>query len=77
MTTPIDEVKKQPLQTKDKSDVPKLSQTELETPVCSRCHGLMAPPRGSEPEFDVNVKLADLQADPNNALFSVKFFDQR
>lgn len=28
-----------------------------------------------EPEFDVNVKLADLQADPNNPLYSVKSFD--
>ena len=29
-----------------------------------------------EPEFDVNVKLADLQDDPNNPLYSVKSFDQ-
>lgn len=29
-----------------------------------------------EPEFDVNVKLADLQADPNNPLYSVKSFDE-
>lgn len=29
-----------------------------------------------EPEFDVNVKLADLQEDPNNPLFSAKSFDQ-
>lgn len=28
-----------------------------------------------EPEFDVNVKLADLQADPNNPLYSVKSFE--
>ena len=28
-----------------------------------------------EPEFDVNVKLADLQADPNNPLFSAKSFE--
>lgn len=27
-----------------------------------------------EPEFDVNVKLNDLQADPNNPLYSVKNF---
>ena len=30
----------------------------------------------SEPEFDVNVKLADLQDDPNNPLYSAKTFDQ-
>ena len=29
-----------------------------------------------EPEFDVNVKLADLQEDPNNPLYSVKTFDE-
>ncbi len=27
-----------------------------------------------EPEFDVNVKLADLQEDPNNPLYSAKSF---
>lgn len=27
-----------------------------------------------EPEFDVNVKLNDLQADPNNPLYSAKSF---
>ena len=30
----------------------------------------------SEPEFDVNVKLADLQEDPNNPLFSAKSFEE-
>ncbi|CAK4032080.1 ATP-dependent RNA helicase dbp5 [Lecanosticta acicola] len=29
----------------------------------------------NEPEFDVNVKLADLQEDPNNPLYSVKHFE--
>lgn len=29
-----------------------------------------------EPEFDVNVKLADLQEDPNNPLYSAKHFDE-
>lgn len=28
-----------------------------------------------EPEYDVEVKLADLQADPNNPLFSAKTFE--
>jgi hypothetical protein len=28
-----------------------------------------------EPEYDVEVKLSDLQADPNNPLFSVKSFE--
>ena len=30
----------------------------------------------NEPEFDVNVKLADLQEDPNNPLYSVKKFEE-
>lgn len=29
-----------------------------------------------EPAFDVNVKLADLQDDPNNPLYSVKTFEE-
>ncbi|KIV83097.1 hypothetical protein PV11_05152 [Exophiala sideris] len=29
-----------------------------------------------EPEYDVNVKLADMQADPNNPLFSATSFEQ-
>lgn len=28
-----------------------------------------------EPEWDVEVKLSDLQADPNNPLYSVKTFE--
>lgn len=27
-----------------------------------------------EPEWDVNVKLSDMQADPNNPLYSIKSF---
>jgi ATP-dependent RNA helicase DDX19/DBP5 len=30
----------------------------------------------AEPEFKVEVKLADLQADPNNPLYSVKSFEE-
>jgi ATP-dependent RNA helicase DDX19/DBP5 len=29
-----------------------------------------------EPEYDVDVKLADIQADPHSPLFSVKSFDE-
>lgn len=29
-----------------------------------------------EPEYDVEIKLADMQADPNNPLFSVKSFQE-
>jgi len=30
----------------------------------------------NEPEYDVEVKLSNLQADPNNPLFSVKTFEE-
>ena len=29
-----------------------------------------------EPDYDVDVKLSDVQADPNNPLFSIKTFDE-
>ncbi|KAF2746234.1 DEAD-domain-containing protein [Sporormia fimetaria CBS 119925] len=41
--------------------------------------GAAEPSNGSglqEPEYDVEVKLADLQADPNNPLFSAKSFEE-
>lgn len=40
--------------------------------------GAGAPQFGSElqePDYSVEVKLSDLQADPNNPLYSVKSFD--
>lgn len=41
--------------------------------------GASAPAQGSavleEPDYTVAVKLSDLQADPNNPLFSVKSFE--
>lgn len=45
------------------------SQTDGATSWMNGSHGL------DEPEFDVNVKLADLQEDPNNPLFSAKAFE--
>ena len=29
-----------------------------------------------EPDYDVDVKLSDVQADPNNPLYSIKTFDE-
>ena len=29
-----------------------------------------------EPNYDVDVKLSDVQADPNNPLYSIKSFDE-
>jgi ATP-dependent RNA helicase DDX19/DBP5 len=40
--------------------------------------GATEPQNGSklqEPEWDVEVKLADLQGDPNNPLYSIKKFE--
>ena len=45
----------------------------------SEVDGSGAPGNGSslqEPEFNVEVKLADLQADPDNPLFSAQSFEQ-
>lgn len=66
----------------EKSDLPKaqvdgaapestlgMNQTDGATTWVNGSEGL------EEPEFDVNVKLADLQDDPNNPLYSVKSFD--
>ena len=33
-------------------------------------------PQIYEPTYDVNVKLSDVQADPNNPLYSIKNFDE-
>lgn len=45
------------------------TQTDGATPATGGGGGLQ------EPEYDVEVKLADLQADPNNPLFSAKTFE--
>lgn len=45
----------------------------------SQLDGAGPPQKGSalrEPEWKVEVKLADLQADPNNPLFSAKSFEE-
>lgn len=50
------------------------STTETE----SQVDGAGEPQHGSElrePEYDVEVKLVDLQGDPNNPLYSIKAFE--
>jgi ATP-dependent RNA helicase DDX19/DBP5 len=47
---------------------PVVQPDALEVPTADMTSGL------SEPEYDVEVTLADMQADPNNPLFSVKDF---
>ena len=46
----------------------------------SQTDGAGAPNGGAkgvvEPSYDVNIKLADLQADPNDPLYSAKSFEQ-
>ncbi|KAL9108523.1 MAG: hypothetical protein Q9227_006738 [Pyrenula ochraceoflavens] len=55
---------------------PQTSESKAEIP---QSDGASQPFQGSsleEPEYTVDVKLSDLQADPNNPLFSVKSFDE-
>lgn len=57
----------------DKSEVKsdlKNAQTDGATTWLQGSYGL------NEPEFDVNVKLADLQANQDNPLYSVKSFEE-
>lgn len=55
---------------------PPAINTEPEIP---QADGAAQPFGGSqltEPQYDVQVKLADMQADPNNPLFSIKSFEE-
>ena len=81
VTTPVQETPKKPDTT---SDTPSKSQAngagDAPSDMAAQTDGATTWMGGSsgldEPEFDVNVKLADLQADPNNPLYSVKSFEQ-
>ena len=65
-------------------DPPPLSDLKIQDPEQTpqndgQLDGATEPFGGSElqePEFDVEVKLADMQADPNNPLYSVSSFQQ-
>jgi ATP-dependent RNA helicase DDX19/DBP5 len=53
-------------------------QAETPAPPADQTDGAPAQLGGSdlrEPEYNVEVKLSDLQADPNNPLYSVKNFE--
>lgn len=53
------------------------NQADIEKAQVDGAGHFMAGSKGlNEPEFDVNVKLADLQEDPNNPLYSVKKFEE-
>ena len=75
VTTPIEETKKPDITTSTTASQPQ--EGEQSSLSMSQTDGANLWIGGSslaEPEFDVNVKLADLQADPNNPLYSVKSF---
>jgi hypothetical protein len=53
--------------------------TEEKTPNMPQVDGATEPFNGSqlhEPDYLVELKLADMQADPNNPLYSIKSFDE-
>jgi ATP-dependent RNA helicase DDX19/DBP5 len=55
-----------------------MASEATETPVPETDGATVDPQNGSqlqEPEWDVEVKLADLQGDPNNPLYSAKTFE--
>jgi len=75
VTTPVQEKDDESQATPSKSEPEgssslSVAQTDGATQYTGGSDGL------NEPEFDVNVKLADLQDDPNNPLYSIKTFDQ-
>ncbi|EED19756.1 ATP dependent RNA helicase (Dbp5), putative [Talaromyces stipitatus ATCC 10500] len=62
----------------DRITKPDAESTETQTSGGADTDGASEVQGGSnlqEPEYDVEVKLSDLQADPNNPLFSVKSFE--
>lgn len=60
-------------------DVPEASDAAKEEAPKDQTDGASEPFGGSglhEPEYNVQIKLADMQADPNNPLFSATTFEQ-
>ncbi|KAK4888770.1 RNA helicase required for poly(A+) mRNA export [Elasticomyces elasticus] len=77
VTTPIEEKKSEPEATPSKPQATKAEDTSLGMAQTDGATTMTAGSEGiEEPEFDVNVKLADLQDDPNNPLYSITSFDQ-
>ncbi|KAK5704540.1 RNA helicase required for poly(A+) mRNA export [Elasticomyces elasticus] len=77
VTTPIEEKKSEPEATPSKPQAEKAEDTSLGMAQTDGATTMTAGSEGiEEPEFDVNVKLADLQDDPNNPLYSITSFDQ-
>ena len=69
-------VKQEPVEETPAQEPQQTQEGSLEQ---AQTDGSGSPGNGSalaEPEFKVEVKLADLQADPNNPLYSVKSFEE-
>ncbi|KAK5683416.1 RNA helicase required for poly(A+) mRNA export [Elasticomyces elasticus] len=77
VTTPVEEKKSEPEATPSKPQATKAEDTSLGMAQTDGATTMTAGSEGiEEPEFDVNVKLADLQDDPNNPLYSITSFEQ-
>ncbi|KAK4952699.1 RNA helicase required for poly(A+) mRNA export [Elasticomyces elasticus] len=77
VTTPIEEKKSEPEATPSKPQATKAEDSSLGMAQTDGATTMTAGSEGvEEPEFDVNVKLADLQDDPNNPLYSITSFEQ-
>ena len=63
----------------DKASKPPAEASEDKEKAVPQMDGATEPFNGSqlqEPEYEVEIKLADMQADPNNPLYSAASFDQ-
>lgn len=68
-----------PKQDTPKQDTPKQEPAAEDSLALAQVDGSGPPGNGSDladTEFNVEVKLADMQADPNNPLFSAKSFEE-
>ncbi len=68
-----------PLQATENTSIETTRAEPSKPPNMPQSDGATTPFNGSvleEPQFDVQVKLADLQADPNNPLYSVSTFEE-
>ncbi|KAH8626606.1 ATP-dependent RNA helicase DBP5 [Alternaria alternata] len=75
-TTEETPIKQEPVEAAPSQEPQEPQESSLEQ---AQADGSGPPGNGSalaEPEFKVEVKLADLQADPNNPLYSVKSFEE-
>ena len=73
--TPIDESAKKSILSEDTAESSAANESRKEMAQLDGATEFLNGSQGlDEPEFNVNVKLADLQEDPNNPLYSVTAF---